>query len=178
MAALILVTKSAKRYSGWPAESHVINLHCYNIRLSGCYNFYGHNLWSKFCKFMLPQHCVHILWLPETKCNIRIHLLQSFQPAAVWQKIHRYHQTTEQLHSSGCETPELIRRTPSKNVLCSIKWIQLARFSFNPVWQLSHHHQSFSLRLRTATELSVQRGFSSKQDLFNGFLWVLSCIPL
>ena len=41
---------------------------------------------------------------------------QSDHPPAIWQKIHKYplpfHRTTEQLLSSGCETPELISNTP------------------------------------------------------------------
>ena len=40
---------------------------------------------------------------------------QSVHPAAIWQQIQKYlllyHQTTQQLHSSDCETPELIRNT-------------------------------------------------------------------
>ena len=45
---------------------------------------------------------------PELYCN------KSY--AAIWQEIHKYllpyHQTTEQLHSSGCEPPELILNSP------------------------------------------------------------------
>ena len=64
---------------------------------------------------------------------------QSVHPAATWEKIQKYlhHQTTQQLHSSDCETPQLIINTPfSKNQ----DWKDSIVSFFKSLWFNTHTH--------------------------------------